>query len=79
MAIQFLTHFVVQHSLESQKGKTAMAESKPQISDYIQVERKTIPSYSLLTHSNTSLWIWRADYSPGGPLKRTMLQSRWRV
>lgn len=36
-----------------------MAESKPQISDYIQVEGKTVLLYPLLSHSNTSLWTWR--------------------
>lgn len=55
MENQFLKSLLVQYSLESQKAKIAMAESKPQISDYIQVEGKAVSLYSPLSHSNTSL------------------------
>lgn len=62
--IQFLTSLLVlQYSLKSQKAKIAMAERKPQISDYIQVEGKAISLYFFLSLSNTSLNL-EADYSP---------------
>ena len=63
MEIQLLTSLLVlQYSLESQKTKTAMAESKPQISDYIQVEGKAVT----FKHQSLNL---EADYSLGRPCK----------
>lgn len=53
MEILFCASFLVQYSLEPQKAKIAMAENKPQTSDYIQAERKAVLHGTLSCHIQT--------------------------